>query len=29
MRKIFETLVMPNYFRNLMYFENKKAARGV
>lgn len=29
MRKLFKTLVMPNYFRNLMYLENKKAARGV
>lgn len=29
MRKLFEILVMLNYFRNLICFENKKAARGV
>lgn len=29
MRKLFETLVMPNYFRNLLEIYNKKAVRGV
>lgn len=29
MRKLFEILVMPNYFCNLLEIYNKKAARGV